>query len=171
MAAVSVSRDVGLALVVVSALVATACGAAEPEPAVETVTVTSMADPSPVVGPSTPATQASLAWADVMDRVRPAVVRVSAGTCGEATSLASGFFMDDRHIVTAAHVVDGSSKVSVQVDNSDFMVYLFSPAGTSLRALPEFPAYIRAKGFPALWDKYGAPDMCTKSTRDEYACQ
>lgn len=121
MAAVSVSRDVGLALVVVSALVATACGAAEPEPAVETVTVTSMADPSPVVGPSTPATQASLAWADVMDRVRPAVVRVSAGTCGEATSLASGFFIDDRHIVTAAHVVDGSSKVSVQVGNSDFI--------------------------------------------------
>ena len=58
-----------------------------------------------------------------------------------------------------------------EVDNSDFMVYVFSPAGKSLRALPEFPAYIKAKGFPALWDKYGPPDMCTKSATGDYACQ
>ncbi|MFT3807823.1 tetratricopeptide repeat protein [Arenimonas sp.] len=43
-------------------------------------------------------------------------------------------------------------------DNSDFMVYVFSPAGASLRARPEFPAYLDAKGFPALWAKYGQPD-------------
>ena len=57
-----------------------------------------------------------------------------------------------------------------EVDNSDFMVYVFSPAGKSLRALPEFPAYIREKGFPALWDKYGAPDMCRKEASGEYRC-
>ena len=62
-------------------------------------------------------------------------------------------------------------RTRVKVDNSDFLAYLFSPAGKSVRALPEFPAYIRAKGFPALWDKYGAPDMCTKSANGEYACQ
>jgi TolB-like protein/Tfp pilus assembly protein PilF len=58
-----------------------------------------------------------------------------------------------------------------KVDNSDFMVYLFSPAGKSLRALPQFPGYLRAKGFPALWDKYGAPDMCKKNGPVEYACE
>lgn len=57
-----------------------------------------------------------------------------------------------------------------EVDNSDFMVYLFSPDGKSLRALPEFPAYMRAKGFPALWDKYGAPDMCRKDAAGDYRC-
>ena len=62
-------------------------------------------------------------------------------------------------------------RTRVKVDNSDFMAYLFSPAGKSLRALPEFPAYIKAKGFPALWDKYGAPDLCTKSATGDYACQ
>ena len=62
-------------------------------------------------------------------------------------------------------------RTRVQIDNSDFMAYLFSPAGKSLRALPEFPAYLKAKGLPALWDKYGPPDMCTKSASGDYACQ
>ncbi|MEO6154989.1 MAG: hypothetical protein ABIP16_04605, partial [Thermomonas sp.] len=59
----------------------------------------------------------------------------------------------------------------VMVDNSDFLALLFSPAGKSLRALPEFPHYLRAKGFPALWDKYGAPDMCRKNDAGEYVCK
>jgi len=58
----------------------------------------------------------------------------------------------------------------VKTDNSDFMAYLFSPSGKWLRALPEFPAYLRAKGFPALWDTYGAPDVCRKAAPDAYAC-
>ena len=59
----------------------------------------------------------------------------------------------------------------VKTDNSDFMAYLFSPAGSALRALPEFPGYLRAKGFPALWDKYGAPDICHKNNKGEYVCE
>jgi TolB-like protein len=62
-------------------------------------------------------------------------------------------------------------RTRVKVDNTDFMAYLFSPAGKSLRALPEFPAYIQAKGFPALWDKYGPPDMCMESASGDYACR
>lgn len=61
-------------------------------------------------------------------------------------------------------------RARVKVDNSDFMVFLFSPAGKSMRALPEFSDYLRAKGFPALWDRYGAPDICRKSASGEYAC-
>ncbi|MGV8943054.1 tetratricopeptide repeat protein [Thermomonas sp.] len=62
-------------------------------------------------------------------------------------------------------------RTRVKVDNVDFMVMLFSPAGKSLRQLPEFPGYLRAKGFPALWDKYGAPDMCSKNDAGEYVCK
>jgi TolB-like protein/Tfp pilus assembly protein PilF len=51
----------------------------------------------------------------------------------------------------ARHKVNG--------DDSDFMVYLFSPSGASLRALPDYPAFIEAEGFPALWAKYGPPDF------------
>ena len=58
----------------------------------------------------------------------------------------------------------------VKTNNIDFMAYLFSPAGKSLRQLPEFPAYLRAKGFPALWDKYGAPDACRKGANGNYTC-
>ncbi|MEO7937009.1 MAG: hypothetical protein ABIR55_00125 [Burkholderiaceae bacterium] len=62
-------------------------------------------------------------------------------------------------------------RTRVKVDNIDFMVLLFSPTGKSLRQLPEFPGYLRAKGFPALWDKYGPPDMCSKNAAGEYVCQ
>ena len=58
----------------------------------------------------------------------------------------------------------------VKTNNIDFMAYLFSPAGKSLRQLPEFPAYLRAKAFPTLWDKYGAPDMCRKGANGNYTC-
>ena len=61
-------------------------------------------------------------------------------------------------------------RTRVKVDNSDFMAHLFSPSGTSVRQLPEFAAYLRAKGFPALWDKYGAPDMCRKDQTGDYRC-
>ena len=58
----------------------------------------------------------------------------------------------------------------VKVDNSDFLAHVFSPAGKSLRQLPEFPAYLRAKAFPTLWDKYGAPDACRKGANGNYTC-
>lgn len=59
----------------------------------------------------------------------------------------------------------------VKTDNSDFLVYVFSPAGKSLRQLPEFPGYLKAKGFPMLWDKYGPPDVCSKSDKGDYVCE
>ncbi|HWT15429.1 MAG TPA: hypothetical protein VN581_06560 [Patescibacteria group bacterium] len=61
-------------------------------------------------------------------------------------------------------------RTRVKVDNSDFMAYMFSPAGKTLRALPDFPAYLRAKGFPALWDRYGAPDVCRKTENGDWVC-
>jgi TolB-like protein len=61
-------------------------------------------------------------------------------------------------------------RTRVKVDNVDVMALIFSPAGKSVRALPEFPGYLKAKGFPALWDKYGPPDMCRKDASGDYRC-
>jgi tetratricopeptide (TPR) repeat protein len=62
-------------------------------------------------------------------------------------------------------------RIYVKTDNSDFLVYVFSPAGKSLRQLSEFPEYLKAKGFPMLWDKYGPPDVCGKSDKGDYVCE
>ena len=50
------------------------------------------------------------------------------------------------------------------------------PVGTQVDEIaigdwPLYDAYIQAKGFPALWDKYGPPDMCMKSASGDYACR
>ena len=39
---------------------------------------------------------------------------------------------------------------------------LFGPYGREVRALPAFPAFARKEGFAALWDRYGAPDLCRR---------
>lgn len=61
-------------------------------------------------------------------------------------------------------------RTRVVVDNSDFMAFLFLPSGKSIRELPMFPEYLRAKGLPALWDKYGAPDRCQRIAPGDYRC-
>lgn len=50
-------------------------------------------------------------------------------------------------------------RLRVPGDDADFMAYLFSPAGASLRKTPEYRVLIRDAGFPALWAKYGPPDF------------
>lgn len=44
-------------------------------------------------------------------------------------------------------------------DDSDFLAYLFSPRGAPMRALPQYRAYVQAKGLDRLWAKYGPPDL------------
>ncbi len=55
-------------------------------------------------------------------------------------------------------------------DNSDFFALMWSPAGKTLRALPEFPAFLKQMGFIELWDKYGAPDDCRRMVPAQYVC-
>jgi TolB-like protein/Tfp pilus assembly protein PilF len=56
-------------------------------------------------------------------------------------------------------------------DSSDFFAYMWSPKGKAMRALPEFPAFLRKMGLVALWDRYGAPDLCSKNDKGDYVCQ
>jgi TolB-like protein/Tfp pilus assembly protein PilF len=107
---------------------------------------------------------------------------------GNASDRERGVAIVDAHLASHPTVVPGMlpfwlaqlghgadamelERTRVNNDNSDFLALLFSPAGKPLRELPEFPAYLSAKGFPALWDKYGAPDMCRKLADGSYACQ
>lgn len=128
---------------------------------------------------------------DPMLKQLPASARDQLATAlfgGTASDRARGVAVIDAYVATDPPFVPGMTalwlaqlgqgaqaltleRTLVKVDNSDFLALLFSPAGKSLRDLPEFPGYLRAKGFPALWDKYGPPDMCRKNDTGEYVCK
>ncbi len=55
-------------------------------------------------------------------------------------------------------------------DDTDFLALLWSPQGRAMRALPEFGAFLRDFGFIDLWEKYGAPDGCTRTAPGQYRC-
>ncbi len=57
------------------------------------------------------------------------------------------------------------------IDNSDFFARLWSQNGRPARALPEFPAFLQKMGLIELWDKYGAPDICSKNDTGNYVCE
>jgi TolB-like protein/Tfp pilus assembly protein PilF len=56
-------------------------------------------------------------------------------------------------------------------DTSDIYALMWSPVGKPMRALPEFPAFLREMGFIELWDKYGAPDDCRRVAPGNYVCE
>jgi S1-C subfamily serine protease len=68
-----------------------------PTEAVETTTASTEPATSSVAADS---------WADVVDRVRPAIVRIEVQTCGNDEGVGSGFAIDGW-IVTNRHVVEG----------------------------------------------------------------
>ena len=41
----------------------------------------------------------------------------------------------------------------------------------SIRALPEFAEFARRTGLARLWDKLGAPDLCSKNGQGDYVCR
>lgn len=55
-------------------------------------------------------------------------------------------------------------------EHMDSMNWLWTRAGAPIRALPEFAGFLRDFHLPALWDKYGAPDLCRKDAAGDYAC-
>jgi len=47
---------------------------------------------------------------------------------------------------------------------------VWSHYGRSLRASPEFPAFVRKVGLAALWDRDGPPDLCRREGDGRYIC-
>ena len=56
-------------------------------------------------------------------------------------------------------------------DTTDYFMMLWSPPGKASRQTPEFQRFLRTFGYPALWDKYGAPDLCRKRGPNDYVCE
>jgi TolB-like protein/Tfp pilus assembly protein PilF len=112
---------------------------------------------------------------------------IAAGMCGDAgarqraLALLDGFLAKPRSQMSGAILMAlvklGQPRRALELlretrftDSSDFFALLWSPAGKSLRALPEFPAFVREMGFVELWDKYGAPDDCRRTAPARYVC-
>jgi TolB-like protein/Tfp pilus assembly protein PilF len=51
------------------------------------------------------------------------------------------------------------ARTKVPGDDSDFLVYLFSPGGAKARELPEFRAFVKQRRLEEAWAKYGPPDL------------
>ncbi len=56
-------------------------------------------------------------------------------------------------------------------DEATLFIRFWSPLGRAARHLPEFADFARKVGFAALWDKYGAPDLCKKNAAGDYVCE
>ena len=122
-------RGRGLAGAVLAAVLAAGCAlipgqqpaepAASPEPtAVDLPTVVPLptpaaptAHPSPSPSPAQPAD-----WDTVVDRVRGGVVRLEMVYCDGSRSMGSGFAVGGGLIMTAAHVVQSASSVTLRAD-------------------------------------------------------
>lgn len=55
-------------------------------------------------------------------------------------------------------------------DDAGLFMDFWGPLGTDARRLPMFAGFARKIGFAALWDKYGAPDLCSRNTAGDYVC-
>jgi len=113
---------------------------------------------------------------------------IAAGMYGDAAAKARALAVIDAYLAQPHTQVSGLIPVvlfkvgqpqralalptkSRVTDSSDFFTLMWSPAGKSLRALPEFPAFLKEMGFIALWDKYGAPDNCRRVAPGNYLCE
>jgi len=56
-------------------------------------------------------------------------------------------------------------------DDSGISFRMWSPKGTPMRQLPGFPAAMQKIGLAEAWEKYGAPDLCTRTAPRVYACR
>lgn len=82
-------------------------------PEVVIASPTKSVTPSPTVVKSTatpPETKPSNEWADIVEKTRSGVALIYSTTC-ESGSTGTGFLIDDDLVVTAAHVVEGSTQI------------------------------------------------------------
>jgi TolB-like protein/Tfp pilus assembly protein PilF len=47
---------------------------------------------------------------------------------------------------------------------------IWRPRWASVRATPQFTAFVRDTGMTAYWDQYGPPDLCSKDANGDYRC-
>jgi tetratricopeptide (TPR) repeat protein len=113
---------------------------------------------------------------------------LAAGILGDAEARARGLdfvhrYLDARPAVVSGVVVysmirmgDHARALAVVQDaltsnDAVFMSLMWSPHGSDVRKLPEFPAFARRIGLAGVWDKYGAPDDCRREASGAYVCE
>jgi len=52
-----------------------------------------------------------------------------------------------------------------------YLALLWGPYGKETRTRPDFTEFARKIGFTAVWDTYGAPDLCRKTADGGYLCE
>ncbi len=108
-------------------------------------------DPGPGAAP-TPPTEAGIQ--EAFARHRAGVVRLDVQTC-DGRGTGSGFFVDRRHVITAAHVVDGASHINASANGEPISVAVVGiDRGQDVALLRADSAYkgpvIKLGGTPAI---------------------
>jgi len=55
-------------------------------------------------------------------------------------------------------------------DDAGLFMDFWKPSRADVRRLTSFAAFARTIGFATLWDKYGAPDACSRNAAGDYIC-
>ena len=112
---------------------------------------------------------------------------IARGVFGDEAARAQGLAAVDAYLARKPAVVAGIAPyalirlgkpvraLEVLADRpcgNEAMVFglVWSQYGRSLRALPEFPAFVRKIGLAGLWDRYGPPDLCRREGDGRYNC-
>jgi tetratricopeptide (TPR) repeat protein len=109
------------------------------------------------------------------------------GVFGAPAERAAAVAWIDRKVATAPKPVNGmyphlllrlheparALAVSGAGTNNDasLLPMLWSPYGSELRALPQFPAYLRQMHLAQTWDALGPPDLCTRAAAGGWRCR
>lgn len=112
---------------------------------------------------------------------------IAAGVYGDDAARAKAVAMIDDYLAMKPPFVSGvvpysllllgedrrALAIAAQGHTTNDAVYLhilWSPAARKSRSTPEFQAVLKRLGLAALWDRYGAPDVCRLQTPGMYAC-
>ena len=113
---------------------------------------------------------------------------IAAGVYGDETARTRALTAIDDYLATQPQWLSGNLPYALivlgeprrmlqlsmrQSSNNDAACFhaLWVPQTRALRALPEFAEFTRRVGMVAVWDRYGAPDLCHKNAVGDYVCE
>jgi len=112
---------------------------------------------------------------------------IASGVYGDAAAHAKALATIDAYMSTNPDYVPGIIPYSLLLlgeydraleflshktssNNALYFHFLWSPNGRTIRAMPQFAAFIKKSGLADLWDKHGAPELCHRKGPGDYVC-